>query len=94
MMPDCETCPGACCRAPLRPPLANGEVERIEAFLGPQGGWLDHRLIALDSGGACPLLLDGGCSIYSDRPRACVTFEVGSEACEAARQRAGVVDSE
>jgi Fe-S-cluster containining protein len=34
-----------------------------------------HRLLGHDEHGRCPMLLDGRCSIYAHRPRACRTYD-------------------
>jgi hypothetical protein len=46
------------------------------ALLFPAPGLPDgHVLLGYDSSGRCPLLVDGGCSIYDDRPRTCRTYD-------------------
>ena len=37
----------------------------------PQG----HVLLGYDENGHCPMLVDGGCSIYAHRPRTCRTYD-------------------
>ena len=44
---------------------------RFPAPLRPPG----HVLLGYDERGHCPMLIDGACSIYEDRPRACRTFD-------------------
>jgi Fe-S-cluster containining protein len=34
-----------------------------------------HVLLGYDEHGRCPMLIDGGCSIYEDRPRTCRTYD-------------------
>jgi Fe-S-cluster containining protein len=34
-----------------------------------------HRLMGYDDRGACPMFVDGACSIYEHRPRACRTYD-------------------
>lgn len=34
-----------------------------------------HRLMGYDENGHCPMLIDGACSIYADRPRTCRTYD-------------------
>ena len=34
-----------------------------------------HVLMGYDERGHCPMLVDGGCSIYEDRPRTCRTYD-------------------
>ena len=44
---------------------------RFPAPLRPPG----HVLLGYDERGHCPMLIDGACSIYEDRPRACRTYD-------------------
>jgi Fe-S-cluster containining protein len=34
-----------------------------------------HVLLGYDERGHCPMLVDGGCSIYEHRPRTCRTYD-------------------
>lgn len=34
-----------------------------------------HKVLGYDQHGRCPMLVDGGCSIYEHRPRACRTYD-------------------
>jgi hypothetical protein len=34
-----------------------------------------HVLLGYDDNGCCPMLVDGGCSIYEHRPRTCRTYD-------------------
>src|SRR5204862_263741 len=34
-----------------------------------------HVLLGYDENGCCPMLVDGGCSIYDHRPRTCRTYD-------------------
>jgi len=34
-----------------------------------------HMILGYDELGCCPMLVDGACSIYDDRPRACRTYD-------------------
>ena len=34
-----------------------------------------HKVLGYDEHGRCPMLVDGGCSIYEHRPRACRTYD-------------------
>ena len=34
-----------------------------------------HVLLGYDGSGRCPMLVEGGCSIYEDRPRTCRTYD-------------------
>ncbi|MGI8750988.1 MAG: YkgJ family cysteine cluster protein [Acidimicrobiales bacterium] len=34
-----------------------------------------HVVLGYDEGGHCPMLVDGGCSIYEHRPRTCRTYD-------------------
>ncbi len=70
----------ACCTSSQFVHIAPDEVEtlaRIPAPLlfpaprMPRG----HVLLGYDDHGRCPMLIDGGCSIYEHRPRTCRTYD-------------------
>lgn len=44
---------------------------RFPAPMQPAGHWL----LGHDQHGRCPMLVDGACSIYAHRPRACRTYD-------------------
>lgn len=52
-----------------------------------------HKVMGFDQRGHCPMLVDGRCSIYEDRPRTCRTYDcrvfaaTGLEAGEADKAR-------
>jgi Fe-S-cluster containining protein len=58
-------------------PEETATLARIPAsLLFPAPGLPDgHVLLGYDSAGRCPLLADGRCSIYADRPRTCRTYD-------------------
>ncbi len=75
----CGTCT-ACCRSSYFVHVAPEDVaarRRIPAELlfpaprRPPG----HHLMGYDERGRCPMLTDGGCSIYEDRPRTCRAYD-------------------
>lgn len=39
------------------------------------GGPAGHFVLGFDDQGRCPMLGDGGCTIYDDRPRTCRVFD-------------------
>lgn len=42
----------------------------------PAPGWpTGHVVLGYDENGHCPMLADGRCSIYADRPRTCRTYD-------------------
>lgn len=53
---------------------ALGHIPRELLFPAP-GLPTGYQLLGYDEHGHCPLLVDGGCSIYPHRPRACRTFD-------------------
>jgi hypothetical protein len=45
-------------------------------LLFPAPGWPPgHRLLGYDEQGHCPMLVDGACSIYADRPATCRVYD-------------------
>lgn len=49
-------------------------IPRELLFPAP-GGPPGHVLLGYDERGHCPMLVDGACSIYADRPRTCRTYD-------------------
>lgn len=99
----CNTCIGACCKSNTAIPLNKKEA----AFLrsagtamrrmtkdennGNRPGWRrDFYKLESDCGNLNPTT--GQCEAYEERPVICREFVVGSTACEAMRERAGVVE--
>jgi hypothetical protein len=75
----CDGCT-ACCTASQFVPIEPDEAETLAhipaellfpAPRRPRG----HLLLGYDERGHCPMLVDGGCSIYEHRPRACRTYD-------------------
>jgi Fe-S-cluster containining protein len=70
----------ACCRASMFIHIAPDETRALERIprelLFPAPGWpKGHVLMGYDDRGHCPMLVDGRCSIYEDRPRTCRTYD-------------------
>jgi Fe-S-cluster containining protein len=75
----CGDCTG-CCRASQFIAVAPDEVRTLavipEELLFPAPGLPEgHRLLGYDEQGACPMLKQGVCSIYEDRPRTCRSYD-------------------
>jgi Fe-S-cluster containining protein len=75
----CGTCT-ACCTSSQFVHIGPDETEALAAIprqlLFPAPGLPDgHVLMGYDSNGHCPMLVDGGCSIYAQRPRTCRTYD-------------------
>jgi len=75
----CDGCT-ACCRASQFVEIEPDEAAtlarippelRFPAPRRPRG----HLLLGYDERGHCPMLVEGRCSIYEDRPRACRTYD-------------------
>ena len=75
----CGTCT-ACCTSSQFVHIAPDETEALahipkellfRAPRMPRG----HVLLGYDERGRCPMLTDGGCSIYEHRPRTCRTYD-------------------
>lgn len=75
----CGSCT-ACCRSSQFVHIAPDERATLAAIPEellfpaprlPRG----HALLGYDERGHCPMLVDGGCSIYADRPRACRIYD-------------------
>lgn len=70
----------ACCTASQFVEIGPDETDTLSRIPGellfpaprrPQG----HVVLGYDERGHCPMLVDGGCSIYEHRPRACRTYD-------------------
>lgn len=94
---DCTRC-GACCSGGPDEHvfLADGEAERIAAYLGIGRDWFCRRylarteegdlVLATEPGGACVLLChDGTCRAYEARPVQCRTYPFWPEVLKTAR---------
>jgi Fe-S-cluster containining protein len=70
----------ACCRASQFVHVEPDEVDAIThipaelLFPAPRLP-AGHKVLGYDERGWCPMLVDGGCSIYEHRPRACRTYD-------------------
>ena len=69
----------ACCTASQFVTIGPDETDTIshvpEALRFPAPGRPGHFVLGYDERGHCPMLVDGGCSIYEHRPRACRTYD-------------------
>jgi len=70
----------ACCRSSQFVHVAPDETDALahipSELLFPAPGLPDgHRVLGYDERGHCPMLVDGGCSIYEHRPKACRTYD-------------------
>ncbi len=75
----CQGCT-ACCTSSQFVHIGPDEIEtlaRIPTQLRfPAPGWpTGHVVMGYDENGHCPMLADGRCSIYEDRPRTCRTYD-------------------
>jgi len=75
----CGTCT-ACCTASyfihVRPDEARTLARIPKALLFPAPGMpKGHLVMGYDERGHCPMLVDGACSIYDDRPQTCRTYD-------------------
>jgi len=70
----------ACCRSSQFVHIGPDEVDTMASIPAellfpaprlPRG----HVLLGYDENGHCPMLIDGGCSIYEHRPRTCRTYD-------------------
>jgi hypothetical protein len=95
---DCQTC-GACCRAAYHSVEVSRRDPVVKAhpsLIVDRGSYLEIRR----AGDRCAALEGGGielgtttryhCAIYSDRPRTCRDFTLGSAHCLTARRRVGL----
>jgi len=75
----CDGCT-ACCRASQFVHVEPDEADALDhipaelLFPAPRLP-AGHRVMGYDERGHCPMLVDGGCSIYEHRPRACRTYD-------------------
>ena len=74
----CDGCT-ACCSSRQFVHIAPGETETLAhipiELRVPAPGMPGHVVLGYDEEGRCPMLGDGGCSIYEHRPRTCRTFD-------------------
>lgn len=75
----CGSCRG-CCRSSMFIHIKPEETQTIQriprALLFPAPGLpKGHVLMGYDDQGRCPMLVDGECSIYKDRPQACRDYD-------------------
>jgi uncharacterized protein len=75
----CGTCT-ACCTSSQFVPIGPEETDALAhipselLFPAPRRP-AGHVLLGYDERGHCPMLRDGGCTIYAHRPRACRTYD-------------------
>jgi hypothetical protein len=70
----------ACCTSSYFIHIGPDETETLaridpELLFDAPGRPHGHRLMGFDESGHCPMLVDGGCSIYVDRPQTCRTYD-------------------
>jgi hypothetical protein len=74
----CDGCT-ACCRSSQFVHVEPDETDTLAHIPGelqfPAPGRPGHVVLGYDERGHCPMLTDGGCSIYEHRPRACRTYD-------------------
>lgn len=75
----CGSCT-ACCTSGQFVHIAPDEVATIAAIPAPllfpaPGAPPGHVLLGYDENGHCPMLIDGACSIYEQRPRTCRAYD-------------------
>lgn len=74
----CGTCT-ACCRAAYFIHVDADETDTLAAIppalLFPAPGQPSRRVLGFDERGHCPMLADGACSIYPQRPRVCRHYD-------------------
>jgi Fe-S-cluster containining protein len=75
----CDGCT-ACCTSSQFVHVAPEDVEALAVIppelLFPAPGQPDgHFVMGYDQDGCCPMLVDGGCSIYAYRPRTCRVYD-------------------
>ena len=92
-MYDCKTC-GACCCFKWSWPIfkrdrtdATGIPQEMQRFDYPLMKTENNRCVALEGEVGTSVK----CSVYNDRPDACRKFEVGSELCNEARRKVGIL---
>ncbi len=69
----------ACCRSFQFVHVGRDEAEALahipKELLFPAPHMPDHLVMGYDERGHCPMLSDGGCTIYAHRPRACRMYD-------------------
>jgi Fe-S-cluster containining protein len=74
----CGACT-ACCTSAQFVHVGPDEVEALAAIPAavrfPAPGRPGHVVMGYDEEGRCPMFVDGACSIYDHRPRACRTYD-------------------
>ncbi len=75
----CKGCT-ACCTSSQFVHIGPDEIETLaripSELLFPAPGWpAGHVVMGYDENGRCPMLADGRCSIYEDRPQTCRTYD-------------------
>ncbi|HEX3794470.1 MAG TPA: YkgJ family cysteine cluster protein [Acidimicrobiales bacterium] len=75
----CGTCTACCTSAQFvhitpEDHAARAHIPRELLFPAPQRP-PGHLVMGFDERGHCPMLIDGGCSIYEHRPRTCRTYD-------------------
>jgi Fe-S-cluster containining protein len=75
----CGDCTG-CCTSSQFVHIASDETDALthipdELLFDAPGFPAGHVLMGYDEHGHCPMLVDGGCSIYQHRPRTCRTYD-------------------
>lgn len=75
----CGTCT-ACCRSSQFVHVAPDESDALahippELLFPAPGHPRGHVLLGYDDDGCCPMLVDGACTVYDHRPRACRAYD-------------------
>lgn len=74
----CDGCT-ACCTSSqfveIEPDETAARARIDPGLLFPAPGRPGHDVLGYDERGHCPMLVNGRCSIYEDRPRACRTYD-------------------
>ena len=75
----CDGCT-ACCRSSFFVHIAPDETTTLsriprELLVRAPGLPPGYMVLGYDERGHCPMLVDGACSIYADRPRTCRTYD-------------------
>ena len=70
----------ACCRSAQFVDIGPEETDTLrddipDQLLSPAPGRPGYWVVGYDDQGRCPMLGEGGCTIYEHRPRACRTFD-------------------
>jgi uncharacterized protein len=95
---ECDLCGACCCTFPVYVSAADAEREsRIKAEGKELAEHLESpdwkfQLFPLPFRDACVFLDHGNrCGVYETRPEVCRRFEAGSDQCQEARQRSGLL---